>query len=350
MCKKRIEWIDVAKFFGIFAIYLGHFKEQVGLSYPFVFTFHVPMFFLISGCIENFNKEENFIKYVLKKIKSILLPFFVFSIISIIIRAFQQNASLDSVRAMIVLLLKGNIRNTFFAASLWFLSCLFVMGIVFQLIKKIKWKPIILLVCLALFIVAQKVINPSPIVVPHWIYNVDSMLYYIIYYAIGYISFPYIENLFKLKTMINKIVFAISGIGSFVYSALLFFEKDLLNTFYNIRYIGLFMPIIKALIVIWFFFIISKILENSKFLNEFGRNTLYLCGSEFIVKTLLPCCISILGMQINIPNPLVGYMYTFVLLIIANVYLVPIEKKIISEIQQLYSSFFHSIKNEMEAS
>ena len=74
MKTKRIRWIDIAKFFGIFAIYIGHFSEAAGKSFYFVFTHHVALFFFISGCMEIFNKEQNFMKYLVKKIKTILPP------------------------------------------------------------------------------------------------------------------------------------------------------------------------------------------------------------------------------------------------------------------------------------
>ncbi len=43
--RKVYKYIDVAKFFGIFAIYLGHLGNAVGPFCSFVFRFHVPLFF-----------------------------------------------------------------------------------------------------------------------------------------------------------------------------------------------------------------------------------------------------------------------------------------------------------------
>jgi len=55
--KERINYLDVAKFIGIFCIYLGHFGTYAGAAYPFVFTFHVPLFFFLSGCSETMSRE-----------------------------------------------------------------------------------------------------------------------------------------------------------------------------------------------------------------------------------------------------------------------------------------------------
>ncbi len=63
----RVEWIDVARALGIYAIYLGHFSTEAGHAYGFVFQYHVALFFFISGCMENYSKETCFYTYLLKK-------------------------------------------------------------------------------------------------------------------------------------------------------------------------------------------------------------------------------------------------------------------------------------------
>lgn len=343
----RIKWVDVAKFIGIFSIYLGHLDQ--GASRNFVFLFHVPLFFLISGCMENFNKEENFLKYLLKKVKNILIPFFIFSILSIIINVLNSNAPFDSVKDMISLVLKGTIRNTFFAASLWFLSCLFVIEILFFIIKKVKIKSIILLLCLGLYIISNTIINLVPIVKPHLIYNVDSALYYIIYYAIGYSTFSYIQSFFELDSNKNKVLFVISGIISLVYSSLLFFGKDSLKLVKEVGIIPdnictMFFPIIRTLIIIWLVFIVSKIFEDNKCLNKIGKETLYLCGSEYIVKVIFGCFVSILSLKLSLTSSLSCCIYSIIIILFAIKFLIPIEKEIISKFQNLFSKVFNYYK------
>lgn len=54
---RRIQWIDVAKGIGIYAIWIGHMGSVVGMSYEYVFQWHVNLFFFLSGCVENYNKR-----------------------------------------------------------------------------------------------------------------------------------------------------------------------------------------------------------------------------------------------------------------------------------------------------
>lgn len=65
--KQRLGWVDVVRCFGMFAIYLGHFGEQAGHAYTFVYTHHVALFFFISGAeLKAVTPEE-----VEKKIQSV---------------------------------------------------------------------------------------------------------------------------------------------------------------------------------------------------------------------------------------------------------------------------------------
>lgn len=69
--KKRFDYIDVAKGIGILAIIAGH----LGVSEinQIVFTFHVPLFFVISGYF--LNTKEAFLPFLKKKAKRLLLPY-----------------------------------------------------------------------------------------------------------------------------------------------------------------------------------------------------------------------------------------------------------------------------------
>ncbi|WP_157930074.1 acyltransferase family protein, partial [Enterobacter hormaechei] len=55
----RHDWIDYLRFIAIFYIYLGHFGPAAGKLYPFVFTFHVPLFFFISGLLVKRARTNN---------------------------------------------------------------------------------------------------------------------------------------------------------------------------------------------------------------------------------------------------------------------------------------------------
>ena len=49
--KKRIEWVDIAKGIAILLMVIGH-EVPSGLLYVFIFSFHMPLFFILWWIIE----------------------------------------------------------------------------------------------------------------------------------------------------------------------------------------------------------------------------------------------------------------------------------------------------------
>ncbi len=329
---ERIKWIDVVKCFGIFGIYLLHFGELAGRSYSFALSHMVAMFFLAAGCMENYNKETNFLKYFVKKIKTIMIPFWVFALIAGIVTLIYTNQDFSFVKGMVKEVGLGVIRNTYAAATLWFLTCLFVMQLMFFFIKKIHLKALMIVLCLVLYLISISVMNPSPLWNPSWPYNVDSAISYLIYYAIGYVIFPYVVKLFQLDTKGKKIGFFVSGVIAIWYAVLNYMGID------PFSYIGMpevfivFIPVINSVIVTWAFFVIARMLEDVDIFSEIGKNSLYLCGCEYVVKTIATCFFGIIGFSLVLPNPLSVYIYSAILLVLANKYFVPIEKYFIKKI------------------
>lgn len=328
MKKDRIKYLDIAKFIGIFCIYLGHFGNFAGKAYNFVFSFHVALFFFLPGCTETLTSDIPWYKYIKKNIKNLLIPCYFFAFVSLLLDCILTDTHTEIIPNLINIL-KGCIRNQYFAFSLWFLTCLFVIRIAFYFIRKLlKYNLLCIIVCLCLFIIAEKVINPRPIVNPSMVYNIDSACYYIIFYALGYCCFDKIRCLLALDCSYKKIICAGLGFVCLIYSALLFFGKNLLNYISTNAFMGLICNLLCPIITICLVLIISKLLENVRLFNELGNNTLFLCGSEYIIKLLIPSCFQIVGLGISLSNPVVTYLYTFALLIVCNKTLVPLEKAI----------------------
>lgn len=333
MVKKRINWIDVAKFFGIFMIFLGHFNVSAGASYPFVFKFHVPLFFFLSGCTENFNKETSILKNIKKNIKNILIPTYFFAIVSLMIYTISANIKYNQVIKEISIIAKGLIRNTYFASALWFLTCLFVMKIIFIFVRKLKFKTLMITIGISCLLISLYVIPTKPSLVPNWYwnyYNFDWFLCYFHYFIIGYVLFPYLQKLLESKNKIANIIINIISLLVISYAALFYFDINLLIkiSFLNPHITS----ITNSYILIMFIIFISYYLKDISLFNDIGKNTLYLCGSEYIIKSLLATIIGIFGLNLTLNNPFATYIYTFILIIISNNYLTPLEKNILDKI------------------
>lgn len=76
MNQNRVTYIDFAKGFAIYLVVLGHIIDRVEFShiYSIIASFHMPLFFFLSGIAMQYTKCGNY-KYVFRKIVNLLCPF-----------------------------------------------------------------------------------------------------------------------------------------------------------------------------------------------------------------------------------------------------------------------------------
>jgi len=186
-----------------------------------------------------------------------------------------------------------------------------------------------------LFVVYEKLLPKTP----SWFFNIDSSARYIIYYAIGAIAFPIINNfkLNQLKHYQKFLFFTVSTLAIF-YTALIYFQKySIFDPFLiSLGKISIFRLVIRALIIIYVNILLCNIFTKFRLCNNIGKNTLFLCGNEAIIKLLLPECLNLIGLKLNLATPLTTYIYTFILLIIAYYILIPFEKKLFQKILGIF--------------
>ncbi len=341
MGKNRVVWIDTLKFIGIYTIYIAHFLDSAGYMYKFACMYVIQLFFFVSGFFAlKSGEEQSITSYLKKQGKHLLIPYFIFSIVNICIIVIQENRAIKDIFPLLKQMLFG-IRNQLFAPALWFLPCLFVVSVLFFVINKIaKRSGFSVAAALVIYCLASNLLPFDATETPKWIFNIDSALYYLFFYALGAFLFPYLEHLswneLKQKTRRQKylifIMGAICGVVSIIVSMLTFFgRKDyfiIYPIFAGIPAATWTYPIFIALCIIIIQIIIAMWLQRIPYLANLGKHTLAFCGNETIVKTLVLCMMSIMGLTIQIITPLHAYVYALILLIISNYVMIPIEKKL----------------------
>ena len=325
--KERVEWVDVAKGIGMYLIYLGHYAERAGFAYPFVFFFHVHFFFFLAGCVSVYNRR-NTIDTILNRIRTILVPFFVFGALTIFLDVVLTNSS-ENVEENLRILLLGATRNQFLSAALWFLTGLFCVELLFSLLKKLPSKCLMLLLALVLTVVQQFVISKH-FGYPALYYNIDSAFLYLFYYVLGHCLFLPINNFLKSTDRTCMILKYVSGFASFLFCVLLFLGKIMQVPFSRINGpLDYVCYMVRALICIWFFIIASYSLRNSIRLRRIGQNSLYLCASEYYIRKLTSVFIAMIGGELLVTNPLQAYLASGILIILSMHFLVPAGKTLL---------------------
>ena len=80
MSENRLTYLDIAKGIGIILVVIGHSISNTSFVFHFIYAFHMPLFFYISGRCFNESKYE-FLSFVQKRSKTLLWPTFVFTLL-----------------------------------------------------------------------------------------------------------------------------------------------------------------------------------------------------------------------------------------------------------------------------
>lgn len=83
--KSRTAYIDIARGIGIILLVLGHIITGNSPIFNWIFSFHMPLFFFISGMTASEKQLNNFPAFVVKKLKSRVLAYFVITALGLII-------------------------------------------------------------------------------------------------------------------------------------------------------------------------------------------------------------------------------------------------------------------------
>ena len=327
--KKRIHWVDILKFLAIFAVYLGHNGESAGKSHAFVYLYSIPLFFFVSGFFTR-STQVPLLKYCKDKFQRLMVPYFTFSLLALAYFSFFNRWEISQIFLVGKSFLFG-IRGQVFALSLWFIPCLFVITVAhFTILKVVKSGYVTLGISVLLFIVSQTILPYNPLEKPVWIMNLDSAMYYYVFYVLGSLSFPFFNKLFFSLSTSQKIIRVTIGIFSISIAIICFTTGDgwftsqlihifpLLHRHSSLIHYFLLLPI--GLILIYLNIIVAKLISKIHILEKIGQETIILCGTEDIFKDFLR---RFFGWAIHLVNPVVTILFSLLCLIISFYTIVP---------------------------
>lgn len=329
--KGRIRWIDYLKAFACVLVVLGHLIQSLQKSnidnYQnitsfidwFIYLFHMPLFFFISGYLYEKNKEDftwkNYREFELKKIVNFIVPYFSFYLLYVGINImFAQSVNYK--------LGMQNILNMFNnpISPYWFLYALLSIFIVVPLIEKILKNNRYFILGI---LVILKIIS---ILVKTNIYFLDSIFSYTIYFYMA--NFVSIKNNCNAKkeyfSIISKIILYI------ILAIIIYLNINEIN-----KYL---MALIKEIFAVLGIYLCLKIFLNikkSRFLDTIKKYTFQI----YLLHTILGAGIRILLLKIGIQN----YILHIVLGFIASIY-IPVLISIICEKTKYLNFFFFPIK------
>ncbi|MBR2696639.1 MAG: acyltransferase family protein [Parasporobacterium sp.] len=337
---QRIAWVDILRFLGMTLIYWGHLGVSDNITL-YIFAHHVPLFFFISGFFAGLSPAEgSFFRFLWKKIRSLVFPYIFFTILYYAVQLIMGEMVFRDLPKALLVSAEG-IRNQA-PGPLWFFTCLFVIVIAFELIKRIcsaifgRGKAggvLAFLLAVVLFVVGICFLGHEPAQDPRWIWNVDSACVYIFYYALGALLFPLINRwkynrrsgagkFFFFLCFGLSVLFAVFTCfrgAAFTETVRSFLSKLLPGNIFGGALFEIY-ALVSALILIFMELCIARIISLipaiGRFLAYVGKDSLYHCGNELIIKYFGRIALFTLGLNVVFQNDLLLLLYSIVCLIV----------------------------------
>ncbi len=323
----RIGWIDAAKALGIFAVYLGHFGAEVGLFHPFVFQYHVPLFFFLAGCTRRLRKRT--VKEgVLGATRKLLLPFFLFGLMYLAVYVLVTN-SVAELPAQLLILAKGAPRNQFAATSLWFLSCLWVLEVGFSLLEGLR-PPLLAVLAAGIQVVVYRLLPVNPTADPKGWYNVDSALAYAVFFILGYVLLPLLDRVIRGEGGAVRWVKHGVGILCMAYAVWMFVTQSepYVRWYFEVPFFDVIGSVLHPLVLMIAVMYAASFLAGFDFATRAGRSTLYLCGNENALRLMLPVLLQTLGLNLTVQAPLSAMVVIGCLFAFQIRFLIPLQRRL----------------------
>lgn len=196
--KARLSYLDSIKGLLIILVIIGHAIQfslpdyELNFVFRFIYSFHMPLFFFVSGFLANRGKFNS--NVIAKRAYQLLIPFVVWALIT----PFIYNGSFDINRTLQTLIYPDR--------GLWFLYNLFIYSALFNIAEWLEEKyKIKHIVTIGGFTVGLLLL----MFLLHTKFNCSQLCYHLPFFAFGYYYKAEPEK-FNISLIILSIAFAIS--------------------------------------------------------------------------------------------------------------------------------------------
>lgn len=199
---RRIAYIDYGKAIGIIVMIVGHIALNTNLPAwvsHYIHAWHMPIFFLLSGILWKDIEAGNGKKFIGRKISTLLVPYFVWGIVSWIIyigfNAFSSKENLDKALNSIYYVLTYNTEFFPINGAMWFLTAMFAAQMMYVAICFIA-RNNLLVKGIGVTVAAGIAWYLTTILEVRLVWGIDS--------AMAALPFMYLGNVIRIKVLDNE--------------------------------------------------------------------------------------------------------------------------------------------------
>lgn len=302
--KKRIDSVDILRAVGILIMVMGH----VGFGGKFdryIHSFHMPIFFLISGYLFTSKPEVNLFGVIIKRAKRLLIPYVFYAVLNYV---FWLLLGPEPGRLWYEPLIKAVTYNTSglpICGALWFLTAMFFAETFYLLLDRLLKNRVVRAIIVIILAFAASILqNRFAYRLP---LTIDTAVVCMGFLEIGRVFGNVDRKAFMQKLQEKKAVLFLVGVVLAVINAWLSF----VNEYVNIKsgWYG-FEPLfwINAIIgsaaflafAVWFDRVAGERNVLRKILVRIGKTSMVFLGLNQLVILLAVIAFTLLNLNINI--------------------------------------------------
>ncbi len=276
---KRLDWIDQARGLSIFLVVYGH---NFPVNEPYIYSFHVPLFFLISGMFHPSNINLALVK---KRAKMILIPYFFWAFSLYLFWFFigrkygeSSNLDLSPINNLIgVFYAQGGQTYMDWGIPMWFLPCIFLVFVFYGLLQKIKNNILKHTLLIVVGVLGFSWFKMTHIHLP---WSIDVAFVALLFYGIGNLLKKWIIAISNKTAILAMISLFVIHVVTFYYNPL---KIDMYRSIYGSELFFLISGITGSIAYILFF----KLVPIFKFFSYLGKHTIILLAMHIRMLTVI---------------------------------------------------------------
>lgn len=270
--RKRIKYLDILRGFLILTVVFGHIIELNDILNIIIYTIHMPVFFIISGMLNNQKCKNSTLKFIKRRLRVLIIPYVIFCSITILFHILINNGITGHIKSEILYMIIGG-----GVGPAWFLMALFMAEVIYVILNNtINKKSIKIVIIILLFVIG---LNGNDIYNSFYLLPIYRILIALGFYSVGVYAISYLKRTdisnFIILLMLLIIIFL--GIENG--------RVDLWALELNNKILYVFNSLIGSLTLIYLFKNIFN--KDIKILNYLGKNTLIIMGTHQILIDII---------------------------------------------------------------
>ena len=280
MENEHITWIDIAKGMAIFLVVFGHLLYQA--PYPIInkiiYSFHMPLFFIISGFLFHYSSKLTLFENVRKKFLRLIVPTFFFMIIGVIMYLLTESNYTFKDVFLLFIFWDGLCP---FNSPCWFFIVLFEVYLLSYILKLHKYSLIELLLMSILVFILGYLIYSNYIFLP---FGLDRCIVAFGFFIVGMIL-KKVCDYFKTSKYSYILFVIVSTLSMILWiyfccdNSKVSFYSFSFGTYYKFIISGIFGSIVFCSVA----FLLSEF-KCSKAFILISNTSIFLIGTHFVLE------------------------------------------------------------------